>query len=56
MAIQVAPLPLPPSADPAYFADFGREVSGIHPGTLTDEQFSEISDLLYKVRVYRTDT
>ena len=49
MAIEVLPLPLPPSADPSKFKDFGREVKGIHPGRLTDEEFKEIEQLLYKV-------
>lgn len=49
MTIEVLPLPLPPSADPSKFADFGREVKGVEPGKLTDEQFKEISNLLYKV-------
>ncbi|GBE77382.1 Putative dioxygenase [Sparassis crispa] len=47
MAIEVASLPLPSSADPSKFADFGREVKGVHPGTLTPEQFIEIEQLLY---------
>jgi len=51
MAIELAPLPLPASADASKFADFGREVKGIHPGTLTPEQFAEIQDALYKVCV-----
>lgn len=49
MAIEVLPLPLPPSADPSKFTDFGREVRGIHPGRLTDEEFEKIQQLLYKV-------
>lgn len=49
MAIEVAPLPLPPSADPSKFVDFGREVRGVDPGKLTPEQFKEIEELLYKV-------
>ena len=49
MAIELAPLPLPPSADPSKFSEFGREVKGINPGTLTPEQFKEIEELLYKV-------
>ena len=49
MAIDVLPLPLPPSADPSKFVDFGREVKGVNPGALTDTQFKEIHDLLYKV-------
>ena len=50
MAIEVVPLPLPSSADPSKFADFGREVKGVDPGQLTDEQFKEVQELLYKVR------
>lgn len=51
MAIEVVPLPIPPSADAASFLEFGREVRGVHPGTLTSEQFKEVEQLLYKVRV-----
>lgn len=50
MAIETAPLPLPPSADASKFTEFGREVKGINPGTLSAEQFAEIEKLLYKVR------
>ena len=49
MAIEIAPLPIPPSADASLLKDFGREVKGVHPGALTPEQFKEIHDLLYKV-------
>src|ERR1700753_3005703 len=49
MVIEVVPLPLPPSADPSKFRDFGREVRGVHPGKLTDDEFKEIEQLLYKV-------
>jgi hypothetical protein len=49
MSIQVESLPLPPSANPASFPEFGREVKGVHPGELTPEQFKEIEELLYKV-------
>ncbi|TFK24259.1 alpha-ketoglutarate dependent xanthine dioxygenase [Coprinopsis marcescibilis] len=48
MAIEFAALPLPPSADPSKFNDFGREVKGLQPGALTDEQFKEIEQALYK--------
>ncbi|EJC98795.1 Clavaminate synthase-like protein [Fomitiporia mediterranea MF3/22] len=49
MAIEIDPLPLPDSVDPKRFSpDFGREVKGVNPGQLTDQQFKEISDLLYK--------
>ncbi|KAG8853921.1 hypothetical protein FRB96_007930 [Tulasnella sp. 330] len=48
MAIEVAPLPLPPSADPTKFVNFGREVKGVNPGSLTPEQFQEIRELLFK--------
>lgn len=49
-AVAVSPLPLPPSADPSKFTDFGREVKGVNPGALTPEEFKEIEQLLYKVR------
>ncbi|KAH9947803.1 Clavaminate synthase-like protein [Amylocystis lapponica] len=48
MAVEVVPLPLPPSADKSMLADFGREVKGVNPGTLTPEQFKEIEQLLYE--------
>ncbi|KAL4247397.1 TfdA dioxygenase [Abortiporus biennis] len=48
MAIEVVPLPLPPSADASKFADFGREVKGVKPGELTPEELEEIKELLYK--------
>lgn len=48
MAVEVLPLPLPPSADPSKFTGFGKEVKGVHPGNLTPEQFKEIEQLLYK--------
>ncbi|KAI0721179.1 Clavaminate synthase-like protein [Fomitopsis betulina] len=47
-AVAVSPLPLPPSADPSKFTDFGREVKGVNPGALTPEEFKEIEQLLYK--------
>ena len=49
MTIELAPLPLPPSANPTKLADFGREGKGVAPGTLTPEQFKEIEQLLYQV-------
>jgi xanthine dioxygenase len=49
MAIDLTPLSLPASADASKFADFGREVKGVNPGTLTPEQFQEIQEALYKV-------
>ncbi|KAH7886292.1 Clavaminate synthase-like protein [Phlebopus sp. FC_14] len=48
MAIELAPLPLPPSADPSKFVDFGRQVKGVNPGEFTPELFAEIRDALYK--------
>ena len=50
MTIELASLPLPPSADLSKFTEFGREVKGVDPGSLTLEQFEEIERLLYKVR------
>ena len=59
MAIQTAPLPLPASADPSKFTEFGREVLNVSPGNLSPEDFAEIEKLLYKVyptfiRPYKT--
>ncbi|KIJ95268.1 hypothetical protein K443DRAFT_683161 [Laccaria amethystina LaAM-08-1] len=48
MAIELVPFPLPASADPSKFADFGREVKGINPGTLSPEEFEQVKDALYK--------
>ncbi|KAI0095161.1 Clavaminate synthase-like protein [Irpex rosettiformis] len=48
MAIQTAPLPLPASADPSKFAEFGREVLNVDPGNLSPEEFAEVEKLLYK--------
>ncbi|KII94299.1 hypothetical protein PLICRDRAFT_101133 [Plicaturopsis crispa FD-325 SS-3] len=48
MAIELVPLPLPPSADPSKFADFGREVRGVNPGALSPEEFEQVQDALYK--------
>jgi len=48
MTIELTPLTLPASADPSKFADFGREVKGVDPGTLSSEQFQEIHEALYK--------
>lgn len=52
MAIELVPLPLPPSADASKFANFGREVKNIHPGNFTPEEFKEIQEALYKVRFF----
>ncbi|KAJ7436290.1 Clavaminate synthase-like protein [Mycena galericulata] len=48
MTIELKPLPLPASADPSKFAQFGREVFGVDPANLTREQFAEIRAALYK--------
>ena len=56
MTIETFPLPLPPTADPSEFKDFGREVKGVHPGRLTDEEFEEIEQLLYKVCITVTSS
>ena len=54
MTIELTPLVLPASADPSKFANFGREVKGVNPGTLTPEQFQEIQEALYKVCRYHS--
>ncbi|PPR02341.1 hypothetical protein CVT24_011685 [Panaeolus cyanescens] len=45
------PIPLPPSADPAHFVDFGREVADVNPGNLSQEDFKQIEEALYKYDV-----
>ncbi|KAJ7681357.1 taurine catabolism dioxygenase TauD, TfdA family-domain-containing protein [Mycena rosella] len=47
MAIELAPVPLPPTADSSKLADFGWEVKGVDPRSLTDAQLKEIQDALY---------
>jgi hypothetical protein len=49
MSIQIKSLPLPPSANSQFFAEFGKEIKGVNPADLTPEQFKEIEQLLYKV-------
>ena len=49
MTIETVPLPLPLSADPSRFANFGRQVIGVDPGNLSPSDFAEIQQLLYKV-------
>ncbi|KAH7874395.1 hypothetical protein F5879DRAFT_291920 [Lentinula edodes] len=48
MAVEFVPLPLPASADASKFIDFGREVRGVDPGSLSPELFEQIKDALYK--------
>ncbi|KAJ4470884.1 taurine catabolism dioxygenase [Lentinula aciculospora] len=48
MAIELIPLPLPASADASKFTDFGREVRGVDPGSLSSELFEQVKDALYK--------
>lgn len=54
MAIELAPLPLPTSANASRLKDFGREVIGLHPGKFTPEQLKEVQEALYKVRCHST--
>lgn len=55
MAVEVVPIPLPPSVDKARFSpEFGREVKGVKAGELTEDQFKEVSDLLYRVSSHTT--
>ncbi|WRT69366.1 uncharacterized protein IL334_006350 [Kwoniella shivajii] len=46
--LSFGPIPLPPSANPKYFKDFGRKVEGFDPAQMTEEQKEEIIDMLYK--------
>ncbi|KAJ7639276.1 Clavaminate synthase-like protein [Roridomyces roridus] len=48
MAISLSPLNLPASADASKFADFGRQVEGVNPGSLNPEEFEQVRDALYK--------
>ena len=48
-ALKYSSLNLPPSANPAYFNDFGKQVEGFDMGTATEEQLKEVMDMLYKV-------
>ncbi|KAJ7044382.1 Clavaminate synthase-like protein [Mycena alexandri] len=48
MPITLKPLPLPASADPSNFSQFGREVLGVDPANLTSEQFAEVREELYR--------
>ena len=48
-AFQYHPLPLPSTANPAYFKELGRRVEGFDPETVTSEQMAEIKDKLYAV-------
>jgi hypothetical protein len=49
MAIELLPLPLPASADASKFVDFGREVKGVNPSSLTSDELKEVQDALYEV-------
>lgn len=51
MAIELLPLPVPASANVEKLADFGREVKGVNPAEFTPEEFKEIEQALYKVRL-----
>ena len=48
MAIDLAPLPLPPTADASKFRHFGTEIKGVNPGSLTPDEFAAIREV-YKV-------
>ncbi|KAJ4494571.1 Clavaminate synthase-like protein [Lentinula edodes] len=51
MTIELKPLPLPDSAEPSHFINFGREVKGIDPGNCTFEQLEDIKQTLYQHEV-----
>ncbi|KAI0041808.1 Clavaminate synthase-like protein [Auriscalpium vulgare] len=48
MAIELAPLPLPPSVDVMQFRDVGREVKGVDPGSANPAELEELKTLLFK--------
>ncbi|WVW86554.1 hypothetical protein I302_108604 [Kwoniella bestiolae CBS 10118] len=47
-SLTFSPIPLPPSANPKYFSDFGRKVDGFDPSQMTPSQKDEIINNLYK--------
>ncbi|KAF5332583.1 hypothetical protein D9611_005152 [Ephemerocybe angulata] len=49
MPLTLEPIPFPPSLDVSHFQDFGREVKGVHPGDVAQDQrlFHDIEDALY---------
>lgn len=49
MTVKVESFPLPPTADPDKFSEFGKVVTGVNPAKLSESEFKEIEDLLYKV-------
>jgi hypothetical protein len=49
MTFDVVPLPLPVSVDTAQFREFGREVIGANLTRLSQQEFRDIENLLYKV-------
>ncbi|KAJ3916126.1 Clavaminate synthase-like protein [Lentinula edodes] len=51
MTIELKPVPLPNSAEPSHFINFGREVKGINPGNCTSEQLEDIKQALYQHEV-----
>ncbi|EED82568.1 predicted protein [Postia placenta Mad-698-R] len=46
--IEVVPILRPPLTHVANFADFGREIRGVHPGAISPERLQGIERLLYK--------
>ncbi|CED83872.1 clavaminate synthase-like protein [Phaffia rhodozyma] len=46
--LSVQALPLPPSANPAFFSSFGREVKGVDLDVASDDQLEQIQKLLYE--------
>jgi hypothetical protein len=57
MAIELVPIPLPAPADASKLANFGREVKGIDPATITpgSESLKEIESALYTVGLENKD-
>ena len=49
MTIKVAPFPLPPTANLDRLSEFGRVVLDVNPAKLSESEFKEIENLLYKV-------
>ncbi|GLD82991.1 taurine catabolism dioxygenase [Collybia sordida] len=51
MTIELVPLPPPTSFDPSILSEFGREVKRLNPATLTQGEFEEVLEALYKYSI-----
>ena len=52
MPVELVPIPLPASADPNKFTEFGRQVQGVDLSQLTPLEFEVIEQAVYKVLIW----